>query len=319
MMRLRRRKPDRKAAGQVGGDEKARLGEGAIMGDARQSESLVLRDAALRTAPRDVALVSVKKGPHRHDPSFDRFAIETVRAQPRSGWPGYPKRVSKDEAEVAPLPANCKSVIAGQNAPARSLSHDCRHRTMTDIRSGDWADRYAPAALVPYIRLARLDRPIGTWLLLFPGWWAIALAKQGWPDWRLFALFGIGAVAMRGAGCTLNDIVDRDFDARVARTRQRPLPSGAVSVRQAAAFLALQLAIGAAVLATLDRLAILLGFFVLLLIATYPLMKRVTYWPQFFLASTSIGRAHGLGGDNRMDRATGAAALCRRHRLDARL
>ena len=154
---------------------------------------------------------------------------------------------------------------------------------MSDIRSGDRAERWAPPALLPYIRLARLDRPIGTWLLLFPGWWAIALAAPGWPDWRLVALFGIGAMAMRGAGCTLNDIIDRDFDARVARTRTRPLPSGAVSLRQAGLFLAAQLAIGAAVLASLDRLAILLGLLVLLLIATYPLMKRVTYWPQFFL------------------------------------
>ncbi|HYM02548.1 MAG TPA: 4-hydroxybenzoate octaprenyltransferase [Stellaceae bacterium] len=154
---------------------------------------------------------------------------------------------------------------------------------MTDIRTGDWADRYAPPALIPYIRLARLDRPIGTWLLLFPGWWAIALAAEAWPDWRLMALFGIGAMTMRGAGCTLNDIIDRDFDAKVARTRTRPLPSGAVSLRQAALFLILQLALGALVLACLDRLAILLGFLVLLLIGTYPLMKRVTYWPQFFL------------------------------------
>jgi 4-hydroxybenzoate polyprenyltransferase len=154
---------------------------------------------------------------------------------------------------------------------------------MTDIRTGDWADRYAPPALVPYIRLARLDRPIGTWLLLFPGWWAIALAAERWPDWRLMALFGIGAMAMRGAGCTLNDIIDRDFDASVARTRARPLPSGAVSLRQAALFLVLQLMIGAAVLVSLDRLAMLLGVLVLLLVATYPLMKRVTYWPQFFL------------------------------------
>jgi 4-hydroxybenzoate polyprenyltransferase len=154
---------------------------------------------------------------------------------------------------------------------------------MTDIRSGDWADRYAPPALRPYIRLARLDRPIGTWLLLFPGWWAIALAAEGWPDLRLMALFAVGAVVMRGAGCTLNDIIDRDFDAQVARTRTRPLPSGAVSLGQAGLFLALQLAVGALVLASLDRLAILLGFAVLLLIVTYPLMKRVTYWPQFFL------------------------------------
>ncbi len=152
-----------------------------------------------------------------------------------------------------------------------------------DIRRGDWAERYAPRALIPYIRLARLDRPIGTWLLLFPGWWAIALAAPGWPDWRLIALFGIGAMAMRGAGCTLNDIIDRDFDARVARTRTRPLPSGAVSLRQAVLFMLAELAVGAAVLACLDRLAVWLGFLVLLLIGTYPLMKRVTYWPQFFL------------------------------------
>jgi 4-hydroxybenzoate polyprenyltransferase len=154
---------------------------------------------------------------------------------------------------------------------------------MTDIRSGDWTDRYAPAGLVPYIRLARLDRPIGTWLLLFPGWWAIALAAERWPDGRLMALFAIGAVVMRGAGCTLNDIIDRDFDARVERTRYRPLPSGALGLRQALAFLALQLVVGAAVLLSLGRLAILLGLLVLLLVATYPLMKRITYWPQFFL------------------------------------
>jgi 4-hydroxybenzoate polyprenyltransferase len=171
--------------------------------------------------------------------------------------------------------------IAPQSlAPARD---DTLRASRGDIHSGDWADRYAPAALVPYIRLARLDRPIGTWLLLFPGWWAIALAAPGWPEWRLMALFGIGAVTMRGAGCTLNDIIDRDFDAQVARTRTRPLASGAISLGQATGFLVLLLAIGAAVLACLDRLAIGLGFLVLLLVATYPLMKRVTYWPQFFL------------------------------------
>jgi len=172
---------------------------------------------------------------------------------------------------------------------------------MTDIHSGDWAERFAPAALLPYIRLARLDRPIGTWLLLFPGWWAIALAAPGWPEWRLMALFGIGAIVMRGAGCTLNDIIDRDFDARVARTRTRPLPSGAVGLRQAIVFLALQLALGAAVLLSLDRLAIILGLAVLSLIATYPLMKRITYWPQFFLGlnynwGALMGWAAATGG-----------------------
>ena len=154
---------------------------------------------------------------------------------------------------------------------------------MTDIRSGDWIDRCTPAAWRPYLRLARLDRPIGTWLLLFPGWWGIALAAPGQPDWRLMTLFAIGAVAMRGAGCTLNDIADRDFDARVARTRTRPIASGAISVKQAIAFMALELAIGAAVLFSFNRMAVLLGFLVLVLIGTYPFMKRITYWPQFFL------------------------------------
>jgi 4-hydroxybenzoate polyprenyltransferase len=153
----------------------------------------------------------------------------------------------------------------------------------SDIRRGDWVERWVPRPWLPYARLARLDRPIGTWLLLFPGWWSIALAAETWPDWRLMALFGIGAVAMRGAGCTLNDIVDRDFDARVARTRMRPIPSGEVSVRQAAVFMALQLGIGAAVLFSLAPAAIALGLAVLLLIGTYPFMKRVTWWPQLFL------------------------------------
>jgi 4-hydroxybenzoate polyprenyltransferase len=153
----------------------------------------------------------------------------------------------------------------------------------SDIHQGDWVERRLPAHLRPYARLARLDRPIGTWLLLFPGWWGIALASQRWPDPVLLLLFAIGAVAMRGAGCTLNDIADRDYDGKVARTRLRPLPSGAVSVRQAVIFLLLQLMIGAAVLFSLNRTTILLGAAVLVLIGTYPFMKRITYWPQVFL------------------------------------
>lgn len=153
----------------------------------------------------------------------------------------------------------------------------------SDIRGGDWVERYLPAGLRPYARLARLDRPIGTWLLLFPGWWGIAMASQGWPAPVLLVLFAIGAVAMRGAGCTLNDIADRDYDAQVARTRLRPLPSGAVSVRQAVIFLLLQLAIGAAVLFSLNWTSVLLGCAVLGLIGSYPFMKRITYWPQLFL------------------------------------
>ncbi|MBA4208774.1 MAG: 4-hydroxybenzoate octaprenyltransferase [Parvibaculum sp.] len=154
---------------------------------------------------------------------------------------------------------------------------------VADAPPENWVDRYAPAWTRPYARLARLDRPIGWWLLLLPCWWSVALASEGWPPLALLVLFFIGAVAMRGAGCTWNDIVDRDIDAAVARTRSRPLPSGAVTLTGALAFLALQCLIGLAVLLSFNSFAILLGFSSLLLVAIYPFMKRITYWPQFVL------------------------------------
>ena len=153
----------------------------------------------------------------------------------------------------------------------------------TDIHYGDWVDRLLPCWAEPYARLARWDRPIGTWLLLFPGWWGIALAGPRWPDPLLLLLFAIGAVAMRGAGCTLNDIADREYDGKVARTRFRPLPSGRVTVPQAFLFMAAQFAVGAAVLFSLNPTCWLLGIGVLGLIGSYPFMKRITYWPQLFL------------------------------------
>lgn len=156
-------------------------------------------------------------------------------------------------------------------------------RDASDILPADWVGRRLPRRAEPYARLARLDRPIGTWLLLFPGWWGIALAGPRWPDPVLLLVFAIGAVAMRGAGCTLNDIADRDYDGKVARTRLRPIPSGRVTVPRAVIFMLAQLAVGATILLSFNRTAILLGFAVLGLIATYPLMKRVTWWPQFFL------------------------------------
>jgi 4-hydroxybenzoate polyprenyltransferase len=165
-------------------------------------------------------------------------------------------------------------------------------QTASDIRTGDWIERRVPRAVRPYLRLARVDRPIGTWLLLIPCWWGLALATASvrGPDPRdalvYGLLFAVGAFVMRGAGCTWNDILDRDFDARVARTATRPIPSGAVSVRQAAAFLALQLLIGLAVLLCFNGFTILLAVSSLLLVALYPLMKRVTYWPQIFLGLT---------------------------------
>ena len=156
----------------------------------------------------------------------------------------------------------------------------------TDIRRGNWVDRFLPSSLAPYARLARLDRPIGTWLLLFPGWWSLTMAAPAKPDLWLMALFAVGALLMRGAGCSFNDIVDRDFDGRVARTATRPIPSGAVSVRAAAIFLGLQLLLALIILLQMNRFTIALGAGSLVLVATYPFMKRITYWPQAFLGLT---------------------------------
>jgi 4-hydroxybenzoate polyprenyltransferase len=152
--------------------------------------------------------------------------------------------------------------------------------------TGGWLERSLPPAALPYARLARLDKPIGTWLLLWPCWWGLALASSGVPSLWFILLFGIGAIVMRGAGCTVNDLADRDFDARVARTRTRPLASGALTPRQAFVFLALQLLLGFLVLIQFNAATIALGVASLPLIVIYPFMKRFTYWPQAFLGIT---------------------------------
>jgi 4-hydroxybenzoate polyprenyltransferase len=153
--------------------------------------------------------------------------------------------------------------------------------------TGNWVDTIAPAWTRPYLRLARLDRPIGSWLLLLPCWWSAALAAiaagSAGPSPVHIALFFVGAFAMRGAGCTWNDIVDRDLDGSVERTRSRPIPSGQVSVRQAFGFLLLQALIGLAVLVSFNRFTIALGIASLAIVAVYPFMKRITYWPQIVL------------------------------------
>src|SRR6202163_5039932 len=154
--------------------------------------------------------------------------------------------------------------------------------------TGNWVDRLAPGWTRPYLRLARFDRPIGAWLLLLPCWWSAALAAIATPvrppDLAQLvshlALFFVGAFAMRGAGCTWNDIVDRDLDGRVERTRSRPIPSGQVTVAAAGVFLALQALIGLAVLLQFNRFTVAVGFASLAVVAVYPFMKRITSWPQ---------------------------------------
>jgi len=155
----------------------------------------------------------------------------------------------------------------------------------TDIDNQHWSLRYLPPWARPYGRLARWDRPIGIWLLLFPCWWSVALAAA--PHWDnmvgWMALFAVGALAMRGAGCTWNDIVDRKVDAQVERTRGRPLPSGEVKLHQALIWMALQSLVGVAILFKFNKFAGGVALASLLLVAIYPTMKRLTSWPQVVL------------------------------------
>jgi 4-hydroxybenzoate polyprenyltransferase len=156
----------------------------------------------------------------------------------------------------------------------------------TDIAATGWVSRL-PRTWLPYLLLARVDRPIGIWLLFLPGLWGILLARVAWPETlRLVVLFGIGSLVMRAAGCVVNDLWDRDIDRRVARTAGRPLASGAIRPRQALAFLALLLGCGLLVLLSLNRMAQGLGVASLVLVGLYPLAKRVTWWPQLVMGFT---------------------------------
>jgi 4-hydroxybenzoate polyprenyltransferase len=156
---------------------------------------------------------------------------------------------------------------------------------LPDAASANWVDRFAPRPLRPWLRLGRFDRPAGIWLLMLPGWQALALAGAG-LDLRLLALFAFGAAAMRAAGCAYNDIVDRDLDAKVARTAMRPIPSGQISVRGAWVFLVACSLLGLTILLQMNGAAVILGVASLGLVAAYPFMKRITWWPQAWLGLT---------------------------------
>ena len=152
--------------------------------------------------------------------------------------------------------------------------------------TGNWVDSLAPSYARPYLRLARLDRPIGSWLLLMPCWWSVGLAgmhNERFPNLWHVVLFFIGAFAMRGAGCTWNDLVDRDLDGRVERTRSRPIPSGQVTVAQATLFMVAQALVGFLVLIQFNHFTVATGIASLLVVVIYPFLQRITYWPQIFL------------------------------------
>ncbi|MGA8964825.1 MAG: 4-hydroxybenzoate octaprenyltransferase, partial [Pseudolabrys sp.] len=152
--------------------------------------------------------------------------------------------------------------------------------------TGNWVDGLAPPFSRPYLRLARLDRPIGSWLLLMPCWWSVGRAGMHngrFPSLWHIVLFFIGAFAMRGAGCTWNDLVDRNLDGLVERTRSRPIPSKQITIAQATAFMLAQALVGLLVLIQFNRFTVVTGFASLLVVVIYPFMKRITYWPQIFL------------------------------------
>lgn len=161
-------------------------------------------------------------------------------------------------------------------------------RIIKDARNTNWVDNGAPEFMRPYLKLARADRPIGMWLLLWPCWWSLSLASpqfEGTPPafMLIMLLYVIGAYVMRGAGCTYNDIVDKDFDGKVDRTARRPIPSGQVTIVQAWVFLITLLLVGLLVLIQFNTFTIILGASSLVPIALYPFMKRWTWWPQAFL------------------------------------
>jgi len=164
---------------------------------------------------------------------------------------------------------------------------DIHPTPVADAQQDNWLDRHAPEWLKPYGRLARWDRPIGFWLLFWPCAWGLGLAAVAQPGigfgWWAGVLMFVGAVLMRGAGCTFNDIIDRDIDMKVARTRSRPIPSGQVTAKDALVFLLAQALLASAVLFQFNRFTVWAGIASLVLVAIYPFMKRITWWPQAFL------------------------------------
>ncbi|KAJ0989788.1 hypothetical protein J5N97_008144 [Dioscorea zingiberensis] len=156
------------------------------------------------------------------------------------------------------------------------------------VSKSSWINLYLPEYVRPYALLARLDKPIGTWLLAWPCFWSITMAAQPgeFPDFKMLALFGCGAVLLRGAGCTVNDLLDRDIDEKVERTKSRPFASGLLNPSQGVAFLGVQLLLGLGILLQLNNYSRILGASSLLLVFSYPLMKRWTFWPQAYLGLT---------------------------------
>ncbi|CAA7037430.1 unnamed protein product [Microthlaspi erraticum] len=180
------------------------------------------------------------------------------------------------------------SGMSSSSSPEGSPKKDDEEKSGVGVKEASWIDLYLPEEVRGYAKLARLDKPIGTWLLAWPCMWSIALAADpgGLPSFKMMGLFGCGALLLRGAGCTINDLLDQDIDTKVDRTRLRPIASGLLTPFQGLQFLGVQLLLGLGILLQLNNYSKVLGASSLFLVFSYPLMKRFTFWPQAFLGLT---------------------------------
>src|SRR6266478_4387042 len=256
----------------------------------------------MRDSAADIGAAEKRPQEHR-EPAEESLRGGTASAAKRSGWT-EPERSARLLGGVAggdPHQEGRQHLRYPERQRPRAMTSGAAARVAD--ATGNWVDTRAPSWSRPYLRLSRLDRPIGSWLLLMPCWWSAALAAGVTHDIRqlplIIALFFVGAFAMRGAGCTWNDITDRDLDALVERTRSRPIPAGQVSVPQAMTFLVVQALIGLAVLLQFNRFAVATGLASLVIVAVYPFMKRITWWALivFYAAAVVlIGVALALAG-----------------------
>uniref|UniRef100_A0A7N0RDF5 4-hydroxybenzoate polyprenyltransferase n=1 Tax=Kalanchoe fedtschenkoi TaxID=63787 RepID=A0A7N0RDF5_KALFE len=202
------------------------------------------------------------------------------------------QKIARFRPPFAELAAALNSYAGVSTSASSSSGGDASGRGQRDackaVKVLSWIDLYLPQKIRPYAHLARLDKPIGTWLLAWPCMWSINMAASpgSLPDFKMMALFGCGALLLRGAGCTVNDLLDRDIDTKVERTKLRPVASGLLSPFEGVSFLGLQLLLGLGILLQLNNYSRVLGASSLLLVFSYPLMKRFTFWPQAFLGLT---------------------------------
>ncbi|KAF7081660.1 hypothetical protein CFC21_085579 [Triticum aestivum] len=252
--------------------------------------------AALRRRARVAALPAISPFPHTHssspspspapNPPARRHLITLSRRSPCLHPPSASAAASSFYIDRILLPSSFSHPLSTSSRD-KDTDKD-KEDNIPPPAPASWVERWLPEAARPYAMLARLDKPIGTWLLAWPCMWSITIAAMPGelPDLKMLALFGCGAVLLRGAGCTVNDLLDRDIDNKVERTKSRPFASGALTPSQGVAFLGAQLLLGLGILLQLNNFSRVLGASSLLLVFSYPLMKRFTFWPQAYLGLT---------------------------------